>query len=579
MAKRILLFLTAAALLLSLFTACGQAAGSAQSSAESVSSKAEESVSSEQEETPQETAVLSLVTSDQGLVENGWSDETPNLILMNEIFEERFGARITVEPMLADRMEELLGTRIAAQDLPDIINYRFSDNRLVELYSNGIIIAQNDLIAEHAPNISAWFEEAPYLMLSNSDSNGNVLRIPYLVQNPSHQMACGIIRNDWLEAVGMDVPETADELYDALVAFRAQDVNGNGSADEVAISMGIAQFNRVISSGFGVPFMSDATNSFYMDENDKVYHTMLTEEAREYYAYTAKLYAEGLFDASSFNITADQYNEKLYGNKIGFRAAGWWDSVLSNISMNSNGVTGEFIPMKPLIASDGSQFTVMMQLGGYGGFMITRDCEHPEKAAQIFDWGVTEEGGNISYYGTSEENEFFKKPDAESLEPFLAVNSSFQYPGYAFMSKPALTEKVADRPMYWEEQGWKHGFVPQKLVADWGICVFNCAKSWDSAITGLASDIERNTDVMLTYMDNINNTQLLTTMPTDAETDQLSGYSDLLAFIDETTQKFMSGTLSTETDWDSFLAQCEEMGMSELTAIKQAQYDRYLAIG
>lgn len=36
-----------------------------------------------------------------------------------------------------------------------------------------------------------------------------------------------------LDKLGLEQPDNVDELYDVLVAFRDQDPNGNGKADEV----------------------------------------------------------------------------------------------------------------------------------------------------------------------------------------------------------------------------------------------------------------------------------------------------------------------------------------------------------
>ena len=41
------------------------------------------------------------------------------------------------------------------------------------------------------------------------------------------------INTKWLEAVGMEMPTTVDELHDVLVAFKDKDPNGNGQADEI----------------------------------------------------------------------------------------------------------------------------------------------------------------------------------------------------------------------------------------------------------------------------------------------------------------------------------------------------------
>ena len=40
------------------------------------------------------------------------------------------------------------------------------------------------------------------------------------------------IRQDWLEKLNLPMPQTLDEFYNALVAFRENDMNENGLKDE-----------------------------------------------------------------------------------------------------------------------------------------------------------------------------------------------------------------------------------------------------------------------------------------------------------------------------------------------------------
>src|SRR5690606_41934995 len=40
----------------------------------------------------------------------------------------------------------------------------------------------------------------------------------------------------WLDRLGLDTPTTPDEFRDVLKAFKEQDPNGNGAADEVPLT-------------------------------------------------------------------------------------------------------------------------------------------------------------------------------------------------------------------------------------------------------------------------------------------------------------------------------------------------------
>ena len=53
---------------------------------------------------------------------------------------------------------------------------------------------------------------------------------------------------EWMKNGGVDkAPETTDELYDMLVAFKEQDANGNGDpSDEIPFKMCIRDRNTAV---------------------------------------------------------------------------------------------------------------------------------------------------------------------------------------------------------------------------------------------------------------------------------------------------------------------------------------------
>ena len=44
------------------------------------------------------------------------------------------------------------------------------------------------------------------------------------------------MNSDWLETLGLEQPTTPEELRTVLEAFKTQDPNGNGKADEIPLS-------------------------------------------------------------------------------------------------------------------------------------------------------------------------------------------------------------------------------------------------------------------------------------------------------------------------------------------------------
>ena len=56
------------------------------------------------------------------------------------------------------------------------------------------------------------------------------------------------IYQPWLDALGLEMPTTTDEFEQVLLAFKEQDPNGNGQADEIPLSTTMsARAGRTVS--------------------------------------------------------------------------------------------------------------------------------------------------------------------------------------------------------------------------------------------------------------------------------------------------------------------------------------------
>jgi putative aldouronate transport system substrate-binding protein len=94
----------------------------------------------------------------------------------------------------------------------------------------------NDLIDKYAPNLKKIMNQYPEVKKALTMPDGKIYSFPTL-QDPN--FLSGIIgsqmwiNKNFLDKLGMKVPETTEELYNYLVAVKTKDPNGNGKADEV----------------------------------------------------------------------------------------------------------------------------------------------------------------------------------------------------------------------------------------------------------------------------------------------------------------------------------------------------------
>ena len=121
----------------------------------------------------------------------------------------------------------------------------------------GAFLALNGLIDKQAPHIKAFLQDNPDVTKYVTAPDGNIYHIAYIRDGAA---AHGwFIRQDWLDKLGLKVPKTTPELYQALKAFKEKDANGNGKMDEVPY------FSRGKETGIdALAILWDAYNDYHV---------------------------------------------------------------------------------------------------------------------------------------------------------------------------------------------------------------------------------------------------------------------------------------------------------------------------
>ena len=101
-----------------------------------------------------------------------------------------------------------------------------------------------------------------------------------------------VLRKDWLEECGLDVPETYDELHDVLVAFKEK----KGADAPLLLNYAATGINNGMVEGYGIfGLVADAAMSEpYYQVDDTVMYGPIQPEFKEYLTMIHDWYQEGL---------------------------------------------------------------------------------------------------------------------------------------------------------------------------------------------------------------------------------------------------------------------------------------------
>ncbi len=201
----------------------------------------------------------------------------------------------------------------------------------------------------------------------------------------------------WMDALGLETPTTTEEFYQVLKAFKEQDPNGNGKADEIPLSGTQrtnggwhAQLDQFLMNSFiyndGV---TNANSTSLMLEDGTVKAAFTEPGWKEGLIYLNKLYSEGLIDPQVFTNDSNQIRQ-LGENPdtpiLGATGAGWYGVFTQN--GGPSGRWEEFTPIAPLEGPSGLRQTPQtpyQPTGGQANFVITNVAQNPAAAFRLAD--------------------------------------------------------------------------------------------------------------------------------------------------------------------------------------------------
>lgn len=219
--------------------------------------------------------------------------------------EKQTGVTINFEMIPRAEYEEKLGAVLASGDLPDALGGDQRSPIIRRAMLDGAFLDVGVLGLPEDTRGLPGLEVFPQSIWWNSSFNGVHYGIPTAGQR--YQEAA-FIRQDWLDALGMEMPTTTDELKAMIEAFAFQDPDGNGQNDTVGFSLG--QRSGMLGwEQFMWPF--EIPNGWRLEADGTLIHRDLTEGMKASLAYLAEVYATGAINPDFPTLNRNNYNDEM----------------------------------------------------------------------------------------------------------------------------------------------------------------------------------------------------------------------------------------------------------------------------
>lgn len=435
--------------------------------------------------------------------------------------------------------QEAMNLLLAQGDLPDIVGGHLIKQPVNEFGPQGAFVPLNELVAEHAPNIQAFWDENPDILSSITAHDGNYYYIPYL---PDGEFGRGwFIRQDWLNALGLEQPQNVDELYEVLVAFRDQDPNGNGEQDEVPYFVRQwEEVNRLLTLWDARSSGSDTYHDFYINDEGSIVHPYAVDPYREGIANIAQWYEEGLIDPEVYT-RGSSARDFLLSENLGGVTHDWFASTSGYNTALADTIEGfEFIPFLPPASAGGVRMAEHRRIPVKpDGWAISFTNEHPVETIRYFDFWFSEYGSHLANFGV--EGEHWEMVDGEPQFTDLVLGN----------------DQAVNSQMYAVGAQIQRGY-PQNYSYEW---------QWTSQPARDGIELYSQHDLLVP--------QFLGVSFNEEEQATFDRYwPSIRTYMLERQQAWILGSGDVNEDWDDYIATLETMNLSEVLEVMNQAYTR-----
>ncbi|GGI66550.1 ABC transporter substrate-binding protein [Enterococcus alcedinis] len=470
----------------------------------------------------------------------------PNEKLIFQRLEEELNVHIDWTNYNADFAEKR-NLDIASGDLPDaIFNAAAGDYDLLNWAESGVIIPLEELIDQYMPNLQKVFAERPEYRTLSTAPDGHIYSLPWIEELGAGKESIHTVNDmawinvDWLEALNLEMPTTTEELITVLEAFKTQDPNGNGEADEIPFSFINNGGNEDLKLLFGAFGEGDNDDHLVVDDAGKVQFTADKEGYKEAIKYFNQMYDKGLIDIEAFEQDWNTYVAKGKEHRYGVYFT--WDKA------NISGMNESYDVLPVLAGPDGRKHITRTNGMGFSRdrFVITSANKNLELTARWIDKmyePLQSVQNNWGTYGDTEQANIFELKDGSLQHLDLA--------------------------------GEAPGELRQKTEASGPLAILD---SYYGTVTTMPDDAKWRLDLMheyyVPYVNNENNYPRV--FLEKEQTDRLSKIeTDMWDYTYRKRAEWITNG-KIDAEWDEYLAELDRVGLEEWLEIKQAGYDTFV---
>lgn len=434
--------------------------------------------------------------------------------------------------------EEKTNIMLASGDMTDFYTGLGSyGNNLTGAIHDGILFDMAPMLEEYAPDYKALLDSDAELAASATNPDGT---ISMFVSQAADVVEKGIlIRQDWLDKLGLEAPTNREALEDILHQFQSE----MGASMPILMNFGL---ETGLSGSFNVSYAGMRSMDYQLTEPNgkEVVACFASENFIEYLVYLNHLYNDGLI-TDDFMSTGREYGNwesSYYSGKCGV----WSDGFRELDPANRSNADDPNYMVSPIALTDYDCHVAERSTASMNGMLfLTTACEKPELAMEMINYCYTTDGRHNGLYGMEGEGYTLTDDGKVQLTENLTNNPNWSLNNALLWYGAAQWMPTCTDMEYYELIGAKESIDGIKYWTDNG---------GDKAMklpAGVSLSAEANTE--------FNNLA-----------------SDVLTLFSEGAVRVVTGALD-EAGYRALIEDANGMGLARMTELYQEAYDAYLA--
>jgi putative aldouronate transport system substrate-binding protein len=377
----------------------------------------------------------------------------------NRVLLEDLGIKLTNKWIATDTDSSTAkwNAAIASGDVPDfaVVN----DNIYKQLYDADMIADMGQILKDYGdPRFLSTISETDYQMMT---MDGQLLGFPGGAKALAGSTLL-FIRQDWLDRVGLSLPESIEDVANIARAFKAANLGGTETIGLMFCNNITGGLNFLGADGKWDGFFNGFGSylNYWIKKSVKLEYSNIQPETRNALVAMQTLYREGVINRDLAAIDGAVAMEYVASGKVGIFYSTAWNVTQSMNSLAKTNPSAKIVNVYPPPSVKGATHPLQTNSPKGLRIFVSKKCKNPEAVVKM---------ANLTYAYKFKDNAYYME-DAETFPyyKYLPWGDVFAPAEDDLLKSAAMRQAElsgeSDTPL--ADASWENGYDAYKLAKE-----------------------------------------------------------------------------------------------------------------